>query len=255
MAIAAFTEGVITMGKPRFSQLCCGLLLLGSLTSACGDPTAPSGIDEAATSTPETVPETVVTPLPDAADAVPTALANTEIIPGERFGPVSPETSRADLVALFGPDALEDVAVAAGEGTTEPGTRVDLGPEQSFSVVWVDDTQTRPLLVKDFGSVWRTPAGIGLGMTAAELEAVLGPFDFYGFGWDYGGTVVLEGTALDEDYGLLIIRLQPDSDGNTAPSASLQAVMGDRIFNSTDVNLSELGVTVDMMILYLNAAP
>jgi hypothetical protein len=150
---------------------------------------------------------------------------------------------------------LADVAVPAGEGTTEPGTRVDLGPEQSFSVVWVDDTQTRPWLVKDFGSAWRTPEGIGLGITFAELQAVLGPFSFYGFGWDYGGTVVLADTTLAGDDGLLIIRLQPDIDGNTAPSGPLQAVMGDRTFSSETVNLTNLGVTVGEMIVYLNATP
>jgi hypothetical protein len=246
------------MGKPRLGQLFYGLLLgFGGFLSACGNPTvAPPAVEDVAPSTPEAAPRPdPVEAAPTAAEAMPAeAVLDTEIVPGERFGPVTPETSRADLAALFGPEALEDMAIPAGEGTTEPGTRVDIGPEQSFSVIWVDDTQTQPLLIKDFGPAWRTPEGIGLGMTATDLEAVLGPFSFYGFGWDYGGTVVLEGTNLADDYGLLIIRLQPDIDSNTAPPASLQAVMGDSTFSSTDVSLSDLGVTVDMMILYLNAA-
>ncbi len=239
-------------------------LLLGVCggVAACGDsPVArPDGEDLA----PIAAPQRSTVSVTDVADSTPTAaiaddaepgFGDTTIIPGERFGPVTLGTSRADLVDWFGAEAVVDVEVPAGEGTTEPGTQVDLGPEQSFSVVWLDDAQTRPLLVKDFGAAWRTKDGIGLHMTVADLQAVLGPFEFYGFGWDYGGTVILEGTSLNDAYGVLIIRLQPDIGSNEIPPESLQAVMGDGIFSSETVNLADLGVTVGEMIVYLNDSP
>ncbi|MDA0268453.1 MAG: hypothetical protein O2890_15920 [Cyanobacteria bacterium] len=249
----------VGLGCERLLGLLVGVW--GFMVACSGPPAAPPVAEEI--STPASVPElsasTPVTAAPNSA-IPPGASAeiswdDTQIIPGERFGPVTLETSRADLVAWLGAEALQDGPIPAGEGTTELGTRVDLGPEQSFSVIWVDDAQTRPLLVKDFGPAWQTSEGIGLGMPFAELQAVLGPFNFYGFGWDYGGTVVLAGTSRSDDDGLLVIRLQPDIDANGIPPESLQAVMGDRTFNSEDVNLADLGVTVGEMIVYLNPSP
>ncbi|MGD1905268.1 MAG: hypothetical protein ACFB0C_04650 [Leptolyngbyaceae cyanobacterium] len=250
-----------------------GLLLgmCGCIVACGGPPSAPSEVAPEVSSSPATVGEPPAVPLtaaePTASDPVPAApltvaesepaadLETTQIIPGERFGPLTSETSRADLVALFGVEALQDTEIPAGEGTTEPGTQVNLGPGKSFSVVWVDDSQTRPLLVKEFGPAWRTPDGLGLGTSFAELQTVLGPFSFYGFGWDYGGTVILEGTNLDPDYGLLIMRLQPDIDPNQVLPEVLQSVMGDGTFDSEAVDLAGVDVTVGEMIVYLNDLP
>lgn len=247
---------------PRCERFLGLLLGLWGFIAACSGPAAaPPAAGELSTtaSVTELSASTPVTAAPNSAlpsgASTEIGLDDIQIIPGESFGPVTLETSRADLVAWFGAEALQDEAIPTGEGTTELGTRVDLGPEQSFSIIWVDDTQTRPLLIKDFGPVWRTLDDIGLGTTFPELQAVLGPFTFYGFGWDYGGTVVLEGTSRSDDDGWLVIRLQPDIDANEIAPESLQTVMGDGTFNSEDVNLADLGVTVGEMIVYLNPLP
>ena len=136
-------------------------------------------------------------------------LTDAVIIPGDRVGPIASDTSRDRLVELFGEAALTDTEVAVGEGFTESGTVVAEGSDDTFAVIWVDDSQTEPATVKDFGPAWQTPEGIGVGTSFAELQDILGPFELYGFGWDYGGTLVLEGSNLSDYYGSLILRVQP----------------------------------------------
>lgn len=232
-----------------------GLGLLTSLT-ACGlttgtDSSAPESLpaesvaaddtvlkaDEPSTASPETVSQ----------------LTDTIVVPGDRVGPVTSDTSRVDLVDMFSEAVLTDTEVAVGEGFTESGTVVADGSEQTFAVIWVDDLQAEPATVKDFGPVWRTPEGIGIGTSFAELQAILGPFELYGFGWDYGGTLVLEGSNLSDYYGSLILRVQPsDPDLFQQEAGAFQALQGDKLISSEDPNLPDLDLVVDEMIVYIN---
>jgi hypothetical protein len=241
--------------------------ILCFVTTACGvGPSQPdtSAGESPAEGTPEAVTEkttdqaTKADPSPtestDPSQALTaTPLSDTLVIPGERVGPVTRDTSRQDLVDMFGEAALADTEIAVGEGFTESGTTVNLGTEQAFSVIWVDNSQSQPATVKDFGSAWQTPEGIQIGTPFADLQTILGEFDLYGFGWDYGGTIVLEGSELSNYYGLLILRLQPaDSATFQQQPDAMQAVQGDKLIASTDPNLASLDLVVSEMIVYLN---
>ncbi len=175
------------------------------------------------------------------------------VIPGQRVGPVTSETSREDLVDLYGEDKLQDQAVPMGEGTTEPGTLVDLGPDQQFSIVWRDQAQTAPLLAKDFGPAWQTPEGLGVGVPYSTVQSVLGTFKLYGFAWDYEGSLVLEGSNLDQYYGDLLLRVRPSQASAAAYPQAYQALMGDALFAGDDPNLEPLDIQVYEMTVYLNA--
>ena len=186
-------------------------------------------------------------------DDLPTPLTDTTVVPGDRVGPVTADTSRADLAAQFGESALKDTEVAVGEGFTESGTIVNAGSEQTFAVIWVDESQSEPATVKDFGAAWETPEGIGIGTPLVELQQILGPFDLYGFGWDYGGTLVLEGSNLSQYYGALILRLQPaDPAAPQQQAEAFTAVLGDKLIASDNPNLAELDLVVDEMIVYID---
>jgi len=173
------------------------------------------------------------------------------VVPGVRVGSVTRNTTRQDLVKRFGAARLKDQPVSIGEGFTEPGTRVNLGSKRSFTVVWTDASRTKPKEIRNLGSDWRTAQGIGIGTSLAQLQQKLGTFKLYGFAWDYGGTVVLEGTKLANYKDVLILRLR------TAPNAAVrspndyQAVTGDSLFSSTNPHLSPLKPEVGEMIVRL----
>lgn len=181
--------------------------------------------------------------------------ADTLIIPGQRVGPVTADTSRADLVAHYGEAALDDAPIPMGEGTTAAGTVVMPGPDQQFAVVWQDASQTKPQLIKNFGPAWQTPEGLGVGIPYSEVEAILGDFQLYGFAWDYGGTVMLEGSQLDQYDGYLLLRLKPAATAIDQHSEAYQAMMGDQLFDSSNPNLDVLEPSIYEMVVDFEPLP
>ncbi|MEM1280382.1 MAG: hypothetical protein AAF827_18710 [Cyanobacteria bacterium P01_D01_bin.6] len=242
-----------------------GLGLLTILT-ACGsttatdtpNPNATENLPAASETTDAPVLETdgensPQAPAPATETAATAELSDTTIVPGDRVGPITSDTSRADLVNLFGEVTLTDTEVAVGEGFTESGTVVADDSNETLAVIWVDERQAEPATVKDFGPAWQTPEGIGVGTSFAELQAILGPFELYGFGWDYGGTLVLEGSNLSNYYGSLILRVQPaDPELFQREAGAFQALLGDKLLLSENPNLQELDLVVDEMIVYIN---
>ena len=195
------------------------------------------------TASPSLGQTTAITPKAD--------LEDVTIIPGEQVGPVTRQTSRTDLGDLFGEAALQDMQIPVGEGFTESGTIVNAGTEQAFSIIWVDESQTQPATIKDFGAAWQTSEGLKVGTSFTELQTVLGSFSLYGFGWDYEGTLVLAGSTLDQYDGLLILRLQPETAAIEQFPEAYQAVLGDKLLTSNDPNLLRLNLAVNEMIVYL----
>lgn len=249
------------LGKPQSarvwrSRLHQGLIGLGlvGLLAACGQPPAdstPSGPDATA-SAPTLETDSAPAAVPNAADdpgssEVAAADWDTVIVPGERVGPVTAATTYADLVATFGPEVLQDGEIHLGEGFTTLGTVVDLGPDHHFTVIWADDSRQQVIEVRDFGSAWTTPEGIGPGSSLRDLQRVLGPFEFHGFGWDYGGTVLLTDTALAAYDGLLFLRLQPDN----WDAPELAEFIVDSPFAADNPALATLDLTVDTVVVRL----
>lgn len=175
------------------------------------------------------------------------------VIPGERVGAIDADTSRTDLAELYGEENLTDEDVHVGEGFFEPGTNLDLGDGRSLNIIWSDETRTQPLEIRNLGYAWKLPQGIGVGTTFEELKGILGTFELTGFGWDYGGTVFLEGTPLAEYDSLVWIRLAPADGAIAENSDAFQAVLGDRMISSEDPNLTTLDLRVDEMGVYLGS--
>lgn len=203
------------------------------------DRSTPTKAPEASANPPTASPRRVV---PD----------DTTIVPGERLGAVTRTTTYDDLAAEYGADRLSDTEVHLGEGFMAPGTRVDLGEDYSFSVVWTDGDRTAPLEIRELGSGWQTPEGIHRGMSFNQLQQVLGEFELLGFGWDYGGTVLLDNTAIADYSGKLFIRLAPSVADWEAKKEQLFKVRGDQAFNSTDPNLDGLDIEVEELVVNLN---
>lgn len=177
------------------------------------------------------------------------AVKDTLIIPGLRVGPVTSETTRADLVKIFGESNLKDDTILQAEGTVSvPATIVNSGTKRTFAVFWKDDTRKEILYLKGFGDAWKTPEGIGVGTTLKELRSHLGEFKLTGFGWDYGGLVNLQNTKLSKYRGKLSLTLDPaDEIVYGKYPKEYRAVSGDIELSSTNPNLELLDVRVYQM--------
>lgn len=82
-----------------------------------------------------------------------------------------------------------------------------------------------------------------LGMSLDELRGIIGEFDFYGFGWDYGGVIIS-----DKHKQLKNIRITlevvEDSLQDKEASNAYEHLIGDIVYKSIDTNLSKLKVRV-----------
>lgn len=220
-----------------------------ALGSSSIEPIAPDDTNSPQSSAQsDSVPPSVVQSIEPSAAGV--SFDDLEIVPGEKFGFVTANTSRQDLVEQVGEDRLVDEEFHIGEGFMEPATAVNLD-DYSFTVIWADENRTTPLEIRALGSAWQLPQDIRMGMTFAELQASLGEFQIFGLGWDYGGTVLLDNTVLDEHRETLILRMEPELGVAQTNTDDFQAVLGDRLYESTDPHFGSLNMTLDDVIVYL----
>ncbi|MEH2022510.1 hypothetical protein [Nostoc sp.] len=180
-------------------------------------------------------------------------LKDTLIVPGERVGPITRKTTKQDLVKLFGGSHLVDKTISGAEGIGSfAATQVNLNQGRSLLVVWSDNTRTKPLDVRNLGSAWKTREGIGVGTPLNELRKKLGDFKLYGLAWDYGGTILLDGSKLSRYQGKLILRVDAAANASEKFPNDYQSVSGDGTFSSTNPHWKPLGIRLAEIILVLN---
>ncbi|MDY6896969.1 MAG: hypothetical protein SWZ49_02690 [Cyanobacteriota bacterium] len=180
-------------------------------------------------------------------------LNSTLIIPGKQVGEVTSQTTRADLVEMFGESKLKDDVLLEDGGTISvPVTKVNLDDGKSFTVAWEEDNREKLLYVRDFGSAWKTPEGIGVGTSFQELRKKLGDFKLTGLGWNYGGFINLETTKLSEYQGLLSLKLAPNEEAIKKNPQQHEAVLGDRELSSTNPNWQSLEMKVSQMTVHFD---
>jgi hypothetical protein len=135
------------------------------------------------------------------------------IIPATRIGPVHASATEQELIRLVGADRVVQRDHSIGEGMCAPGSVFYPGTADELEVIWTDSTYSAPAeaAVTGNGGRWRTPAGVHVGSTLAELDSLTdGPVPFSGFGWDYGGMANwTEDTS--EGNGDVGLQLAPDS--------------------------------------------
>lgn len=174
------------------------------------------------------------------------------VVPGERFGPIGSRTSEADLVALFGADAVVRDEVYLAEGFCTPGTIVLPDTADRVEITWIDSLRTRPASVsaREAGASWRTEAGVGIGTTLDELERIAArPVSFGGFGWDYGGAM-----SWSEPYGEgrgLGLQLGPDPEAwnRSRDDPRITELLGEGTVSSDHPLLDEIPVRVEILTI------
>jgi uncharacterized protein YgiM (DUF1202 family) len=123
------------------------------------------------------------------------------IVPGKSVGKITKQTDRPGLVTIFGAANVEDFTEHGPEGIGEaPATRVKIGGKESLRVIWKDDTRKQISSIAIYDARWHLADGLAVDMTVAALEKQFGKFEFYGFGWDYGGTVISENNPKLDKY-------------------------------------------------------
>ncbi|MEO5645096.1 MAG: hypothetical protein ABIQ40_11415 [Bacteroidia bacterium] len=110
----------------------------------------------------------------------------------------------AELKTKFGKEHITYDTIWGPEGSYFMGSYIDKGTFDEVEIIW-DDSLHRSGLASAmvrayydteddgnyiFKNKWNSVKGVHLGTTSDELEMLNGkPFNFSGFGWDYGGAI------------------------------------------------------------------
>jgi hypothetical protein len=164
------------------------------------------------------------------------------LVPGQRLGPLkAAHSTENDLVQTFGTAQVKAQDFAVGEGEVIDG--FVLFPDSQNEVQLGYDTtyaKGKPASIRILNpkSQWKTPEGIHIGTTLEELVKINGKaVTFYGFGWDYGGTLSnYNGGKLQES---LFIVLAPKPDYELGEN-----FLGDQEFSSNRPDLDPKRIQV-----------
>lgn len=169
------------------------------------------------------------------------------IVPGERIGLIDLNTAtEAAVLNAYGDQAQKD-SIYLGEGIFEPGVVVFKGTKNQVELYWdpamgIHQPGYVTIYGKDGQTDWKTPNDITIGTALEEVEHLNGkPFEFYGFGWDFGGYVNNwnGGQLENQGFGL---RFEPAEDAETP-----MELFGEVIISSDDPSVRQTKATVNKM--------
>lgn len=178
------------------------------------------------------------------------------IVPGQRVGPITAATTRAELDELFGKENVgernldisdgPDVATVVLGAETSAALAITWEQERAASVYICFGTKTGPCR-------WRTASGIRIGLPVRELEKLNGKgFQAGGFAQDQGRVVSWRKGALEEGpaaCGHLVVRLSPAAEAegremSKGESDLLKQLQGDKPYGSSYLPMLELNTIV-----------
>lgn len=186
-------------------------------------------------------PAVTSTPLDDDA-------SNRLIEPDVGVGAIARETSEADLKEIYGEKNVAREAWGVGEGDFREATVLFKETHDEAWVLWLGEDYGVVDQVVITGTGWRTKEGLRVGTPIEVLNQINGrSFTFYGWQWDYGGTVISwNGGALSQLGEDVIVRLTRNHQTTWSPSFE-DAVLGDQEVNSSLDGLSAVEARVHLI--------
>ena len=181
------------------------------------------------------------------------------IVPGQRVGPITASTTRAELDAMFGKENVQERNLGISQGP-EAATVV-FGDDASVALAITWDRERPSTIHICFGTQtgpcrWRTAGGIRIGLPIRELEKLNEKsFQLTGFGGEPQGTVISwRKGQLEEDpamCGHLVVRLTPAAEltGTLSKSEAtvLKQLQGEKPYSSSYIPMLELNPIVSSL--------
>jgi len=171
------------------------------------------------------------------------------IIPGSRVGAITSKCTLADVARSYGEANVRLMrnagVIAAVIFPDDSLRRIEIAFGDTVNLRY-----PRSVTLRGSQSVWHTMSGVTLGTSVEDLQKLnTKPFEFNGFGWDYGGQVVnWHGGALARDT-TISIRLDALHLFDNKPYRS---VMGDKKVSSSNRLARELRPYVGEIAIHLS---
>lgn len=167
-------------------------------------------------------------------------LNNFNIVPGESVGIVKVGMKVEELKNIIGKEFVQEGKIMMGEGTEVDGVFIFKGTSLEIEAT-VNKSKIEQIILTKPGAPYHTEDNIKVG-TALETLVKINqkPIDFYGFGWDYAGTIdTYNGGNLSKFNDKLFIVLGEPND-----LTNLDDFIGDFIKSTKDKRILNKGCKV-----------
>ena len=177
----------------------------------------------------------------------------------DKFEDYAEIKTKKDLIAQFGEDNLKDGTEYYAEGTMERKSTTLTNPENKnvIKYIWKDNNDSTAWIEADYrlfdenynitgNQKIKARNGLYFGMSLKELRDWNGAdFKFYGFGWDYGGSIIAkEGSKLKESPIEVSLEMQGKQD-------DFNFAVGDVELSADDPRLKDAGIIVTSFSMYV----
>ncbi|MEL7529891.1 MAG: hypothetical protein AAFN10_01210 [Bacteroidota bacterium] len=191
------------------------------------------------------------TGVPQAAKKEVTPAQDRLVIPGRQVGAIKLNTSETELIQIFGANQVGRSTVVLPDKSKEECTVVFGGSNDEIRITWKgnDHKSIKAVYFDRPGAKWFTRQGLHVGISLSELvKANKSPLNFYGFNWEYGGTVSAWRNGLLKSYDRhFYVVLNPGIRGKV-----MDQFQGNKVFSSNDKGIEALQIYVQRVVVYLD---
>lgn len=171
-------------------------------------------------------------------------------IPGRAVGPITVNTTEQEIMGIYGPTNVTRGVIELPE-KKDACTIVMGGTPDEIRITWKDEASTKVKAVYFLqpNSRWFSRDGLSVGISLSELTKVnKSPIRFYGFDWNYGGTVSSWKTGKMRPYDkFFYVVLEPSVKG-----PAIKDFKGNKEIDSNTKGLENLGIYVKRIVVYLD---
>ena len=172
---------------------------------------------------------------------------NWIIVPGEKVGEINQNSTKKDLIDIFGEKNIIESNIDLSEGESNVGTKIYHNTPDELEVLWKDNKFQKidRIIIRRKGTLWKTIDGITIGTSMSDVVKINGEeITILGFEWDYAGTLVswnngkLEKTyTIGEKYAMSFESM-PEKVKN------YESVLGDKEFRSDNKIIKSMNLKV-----------
>ena len=160
-------------------------------------------------------------------------------------GAFAADSSEARLVETYGKDNVVTGDVPGPEGSTVLATTVfPNDPAKSMEFGWWNEEKLEGTAYFTVPAADTAPGGLRVGMSVKDVEALNGgPFELYGFFWDYGGSAGFDGGKLGDLPGGCSVSVV-FAPGDYPADLNVDAISGDQQISSSEPLLETVHATI-----------
>ena len=175
-------------------------------------------------------------------------------IPGKKAGFIDLGTTEEGLIKEFGPNQVRRGTISTSSVNVEFCTILFPDSPDEVNITWKteDRKKVKAIYFDKYLSNWKMNNGLKVGMSLLDLCKVNeAPLNFYGFNWEYGGTIESWQNGKMAAYQRNFYAVLNPRSGKFTGEQS-RRFAGDKVFTSNTEGVDQLDLVVSRIVIYLD---